>query len=222
MRILRNIKSLEEAMLCFAKHYFTKHDIKKSLLYYKTISENNSEATYNIGGIYDLYLGKPEIAIKYYEMSIEKNNVNAMYNLANYYYEQEKYLLAEKYYLTILAQTPDPEIYFHLGCVYEQLNNYAQAEKYYILNNMDNILFKFYLKNKNIRAFILEKNNMFCSKYDKHTRQNFYNTFPLVKNLKFAQTIDSPCVDCSNNTTTYKYYDGKYYCDICYVSKNIV
>ncbi len=71
----------------------------------------------------------------------ENQNISALYtNLGNVYYNQGKYVQAEKYYqkalnirLKVLEEThPDmAKSYNNLGCVYNNLGKYTQAEEYY-------------------------------------------------------------------------------------------
>jgi TPR repeat protein len=89
-------------------------------------------------------------AESYYLRSIEKGNIDALYNLAIIYHDQQKYIEAEGYYLRAIEKG-NIEALNNLAFLYQDQQKYVEAEAYYLqaiekgnieaLNNLANLYY---------------------------------------------------------------------------------
>lgn len=71
-------------------------------------------------------------SIKYYEMAVEKNSLNAMYNLGRIYYEQGIYDKMMRYLLLGVNQN-DIDCIYELSIYYQDINDFENMKKYYLM-----------------------------------------------------------------------------------------
>ena len=83
-----------------------------------------------------------DLAEKYYLLALaieEYKHPAAMFNLGNLYCRQQnKFDLAEKYYLLAIEQDNHASAMVNLGNLYMEQNKFDLAEKYYLLAIKDN------------------------------------------------------------------------------------
>lgn len=77
-------------------------------------------------------LGKNNDAEKYYLLAIEKENIDALNNMAVLYENQGKYADAEKYYLRAIEKESVRALN-NLALLYAKQGKYTEAEKHYLL-----------------------------------------------------------------------------------------
>jgi len=82
----------------------------------------------SINRVQTIYSSEAE---KYFLSEIEKGKVTAMYNLGNYFANQEKFAEAEKYYLLAIEKGHISAMY-NLGVLYADQDKFAEAEKYFL------------------------------------------------------------------------------------------
>ncbi len=73
-----------------------------------------------------------EIMLRYYNMSIQQNNDNAMYRMGEYYYREKEYSLARKYFL-MAVEYNNTYAMWGLGIYYYHLQLYADSIKYLMM-----------------------------------------------------------------------------------------
>ena len=95
---------------------------KSKTEFWPFLNKDNTDAIYD----YDYNLG----AIKYYKMAIKESDIEAMYNLAILYKEEDNITEAIKYYKMAIEKGNDTGMN-NLGCLYEEENNIPDALKYY-------------------------------------------------------------------------------------------
>jgi len=71
-------------------------------------------------------------SIKYYEMAVEKNSINAMYNIGRIYYEQGIYNKMLKYLLMGINHQ-DIDCMYELAIYYQDINDFENMKKYYLM-----------------------------------------------------------------------------------------
>ena len=71
-------------------------------------------------------------SIKYYLMAVEKNSVNAMYNLGRIYYEQGIYDKMMSY-LLMGVNCEDIDCMYELSIYYQDKNDFENMKKYYLM-----------------------------------------------------------------------------------------
>jgi tetratricopeptide (TPR) repeat protein len=121
----------------FAKGYHAddyEHDYNEAIKHYKDSLIHDSEhyksiASYNMALIYEEKLNDIENAEKYYKISCEKNYKDAFVNLALLYFNQEKYVDAEKYFKKAV-EFGYCKIYYEYAKTLEKLDKKEEAFKY--------------------------------------------------------------------------------------------
>jgi len=87
----------------------------------------------NIIGLYYQYIKKNyELTKKYYLLAIEKENVDATYNLGRYYECFENHELMKVYYLLAIEKNHVGAMN-KLGLYYQKIQNYELMKKYYLM-----------------------------------------------------------------------------------------
>lgn len=128
------------AMLLLGFYYITNSQKNKAKKYYhmaltnSTYYENETAikiALYHLGFYYNS-VGNDELAKKYHLLAIEKQNTNAMCDLAIYYENIEKNDTLTVKYNMMAIELQNPKGMFNLAYYYSsKKNNYNEMKKYY-------------------------------------------------------------------------------------------
>ncbi|HUN17410.1 MAG TPA: tetratricopeptide repeat protein [Saprospiraceae bacterium] len=86
---------------------------------------------FGLGIAYNL-IKKIDMAEKYFILSIDKGNINSLYDLALLYHDTSRKVDAEKYYLLAIDKGYN-EALNNLGFLYHEDGRVSEAEKYYLL-----------------------------------------------------------------------------------------
>ena len=141
---------------------FKNNLIKK---YYNLCLKNNinkGDCLNNLGYYYITQEKNYDLGKKYYNDSIELNNIHAMNNLGMYYYSIEKnYIEAKKYY-QMACDNSLPEAYNNLGLYYYEIDNNIDIAKMYFVEAL-------YLLNNDISANQIKDNlKIICTPIERY------------------------------------------------------
>ncbi len=128
------------------------------------LAENVKESNiYNLLGYYYETIGNDSLlTINYYEMAIQLQNTNAMYNLGNYYMLKSNYILMKKYHI-MAAELNNIDAIINLAEYYRKTEiKYELMVKYFEmaaeLNNTTGMVgLAIYYKSININYDLMEK-----------------------------------------------------------------
>jgi tetratricopeptide (TPR) repeat protein len=128
MELPETFKKIKERI----NNYVDKGNLKKAHELANSIENEEDGWKYNIkGNIYATETSYKE-AEKYYLSAIEKDDNDALFNLALLYFNQGKNELAEKYYL-LAIENGNNKALNNLALLYISQGKYEVAEKYYLL-----------------------------------------------------------------------------------------
>jgi tetratricopeptide (TPR) repeat protein len=146
---IKNIKKIENKKFEFIRKKYAllnKKDYEKYQDFILKLWDNGIDKNkcyknadiLNIVGLYYYYYNENENAVKYFEMSVEKNNILAMYNLGFYYFKKQNYIDSEKYLLMAYSKGM-VSVSYELGYLYSSIKNYKKMCEFYLISiNKDN------------------------------------------------------------------------------------
>ena len=159
-------------------------------------------------------------------MAIDKGHIDAMYNLAVLYKDQNKYELAEKYYLMAIDKGQVNAMY-NLAILYKKQDKYKLTVKYYLMAalhydiNARNKINEMLDKNFDIRlaikaeSFLNEKNTQKMN----YILVYFYENQKTNFNGRLVENMD--CVDCQKLSTVLFLKCCHPICIECFNNKNL-
>ena len=115
-----------------ANTQYEKKEYQQSIMYLEKIQNKDNETYHNIGFIYDYYLKNYTLAIKYYKLAIDKNNIDSMNNLGVIYQEEIVNLdLAIKYYKMAIKNGQIDAMNNLAGLYHKEIKNDTLAIQHY-------------------------------------------------------------------------------------------
>ena len=166
-----------------------------------TLEEEPEEEDSNYYLFIALYLcmkKKYELMKKFYkkaiEKEIEKGNIKAMENLGCYYFKEENYQEAKKYFI-MGVELGDSNAIYNLGVYYYDIEkNYEEAKKYYIMaiklgnpNAMHNLGYYYYNVEENYEE---AKKNLLMAIECKHYKSLILFTKCFIQTQTMNELID--------------------------------
>ena len=129
-RLLKELSKSDMELLEKAENYFKENNFNQCLQTLDSI-RNKESIFHHYALVYHLGLKEYGKAEEYYLKAIEKDDVDALFNLGNLYKEQKEYKKAAEYYLKAIEKD-DVGAMLNLGNLYKEQKEYKKAEEYYL------------------------------------------------------------------------------------------
>ena len=130
LKVVDNDTKISKLKKQIYSHTEIQNNKKTSGFAYSAENEDDGFNTFELGSIDRVQTIYSETE-KYFLKAIAKGQVSAMYNLGNFYVNQEKFTEAEKYYLLAIKKGHISAMY-NLGVLYVNQGKYEDAENYYL------------------------------------------------------------------------------------------
>jgi TPR repeat protein len=129
---LISLPEFSDILIKDIQEFIEKNNYDEALKLADTIDNEEDGIKFFVIALIQQQQNKFTQAIDYYKKSIEKGNIEAMFNLALLYYNQEKFSNAEKYYLMAIEKGSINAIN-NLAILYDNQKKIINAEKYFLM-----------------------------------------------------------------------------------------